>query len=58
MNAATAKRIEEMKKQTIGVEVEMYGISRAKAARIAAGVIFMCLANIPFVIYNISRKEY
>ena len=26
-----------MKKQTIGVEVEMYGISRVKAARIAAG---------------------
>ena len=37
MNAATARRIEEMKKQTIGVEVEMYGISRVKAARIAAG---------------------
>ena len=37
MNAATARRIEEMKKQTIGVEVEMYGITREKAARIAAG---------------------
>ena len=36
MNAATARRIEEMKKQTIGVEVEMYGITREKAARIAA----------------------
>ena len=37
MNAATARRIEEMKKQTIGVEVEMYGITREKAAKIAAG---------------------
>ena len=36
MNARTAKQIEEMKKQTIGVEVEMNNISREKAAKIAA----------------------
>ena len=36
MKAATARRIENMKKQTIGVEVEMYGISRRDAAGIAA----------------------
>ncbi len=36
MNENTAKQIGEMKKQTIGVEVEMNSISRSKAARIAA----------------------
>ena len=36
MKAATARQIENMKKQTIGVEVEMYGISRRDAAAIAA----------------------
>ena len=36
MKASTAKQIEAMKKQTIGVEVEMYGISRQKAAKVAA----------------------
>lgn len=36
MNAKTAKQIENMKKQTIGVEVEMNGITRAKAAQVAA----------------------
>lgn len=33
----TAKQIENMKKQTIGVEVEMNSIRRSTAARIAAG---------------------
>ena len=32
----TARQQEEMKKQTIGVEVECYGIERRKAAKIAA----------------------
>lgn len=36
MNAKLAKQIEEMKKQTIGVEVEMNSISREKASRLAA----------------------
>ena len=36
MNAQTRARIEEMKKQTIGVEVEMNSIKRSKAAKIAA----------------------
>ena len=36
MNDKIAKQIEEMKKQTIGVEVEMNSITREKAARIAA----------------------
>lgn len=36
MNARTARQIEEMKKQTIGVEVEMNNITRNKAAKIAA----------------------
>nr|DAX11136.1 MAG TPA: Putative amidoligase enzyme [Bacteriophage sp.] len=36
MNEKTAKQIENMKKQTIGVEIEMNNISREKAARIAA----------------------
>lgn len=36
MNAKTAKQIEDMKKQTIGVEVEMNGITREKAAHVAA----------------------
>lgn len=36
MNAKTAKQIAEMKKQTIGVEVEMNNITRERAARIAA----------------------
>ena len=33
MNEKTRIQIEEMKKQTIGVEVEMYNITREKAAR-------------------------
>lgn len=36
MNEKIARQIEEMKKQTIGVEVEMNGITREQAARIAA----------------------
>ena len=36
MNAKVTKQFEEMKKQTIGVEVEMNNISRSKAAQIAA----------------------
>ncbi len=36
MNEKTAKQIEEMKKQTIGVEVEMNNIERNKAAKLAA----------------------
>lgn len=36
MNTKTARQIEEMKKQTIGVEVEMNNITRNKAAKIAA----------------------
>ena len=36
MKEATRKQIEEMKNQTIGVEIEMYGIERREAARIAA----------------------
>ena len=36
MNAKTANQIAEMKKQTIGVEVEMNNIDRSKAAKIAA----------------------
>lgn len=36
MNAKAARQIEEMKKQTIGVEVEMNNITRPKAAKLAA----------------------
>ena len=36
MNDKTIKQIEEMKKQTIGVEVEMNSITRQKAAQVAA----------------------
>ena len=36
MNEKTAKQIKEMMSQTIGVEVEMNSITRAKAAQIAA----------------------
>ena len=36
MNAKVEKQIQEMKKQTIGVEVEMNNITREKAAKIAA----------------------
>lgn len=36
MNEKLARQIEEMKKQTIGVEVEMNHIERSKAAKIAA----------------------
>ncbi len=36
MNAKTAMQIEEMKKQTIGVEVEMNSITREQAAKVAA----------------------
>ena len=36
MNEKTARQIEEMKKQTIGVEVEMNNIKREKAAKVAA----------------------
>lgn len=37
MNEKTARQIAEMKKQTIGVEVEMNNITRQKAAKVAAG---------------------
>ena len=36
MNANTERRIENMKQQTIGVEVEMNSLSRQKAAKVAA----------------------
>ena len=36
MNDKIAKQIEEMKKQTIGVEVEMNSLTRQKAAQVAA----------------------
>lgn len=36
MNEKTRRQIEEMEKQTIGVEVEMNSIKRNKAAKIAA----------------------
>ena len=36
MKENTARQIENMKNQTIGVEIEMYNISRHKAAQIAA----------------------
>ena len=36
MNEKTARQITEMKKQTIGVEVEMNSITRQKAAKVAA----------------------
>jgi hypothetical protein len=36
MNERTARQIEEMKKQTIGIEVEMNNIRRDKAAELAA----------------------
>ena len=35
MNEKTRNQIEEMKKQTIGVEIEMNNISRDKAAKVA-----------------------
>ena len=41
MNEKTRIQIEEMKKQTIGVEVEMYNITREKAARTIAQSIFI-----------------
>ncbi len=36
MNTKTARQIEEMKKQTIGIEIEMNSISRSKAAKLAS----------------------
>ena len=36
MNTKTEAQIARMKTQTIGVEIEMNGISREKAAKIAA----------------------
>ncbi|WP_320951973.1 amidoligase family protein [Hungatella effluvii] len=36
MNEKITRQVEEMKQQTIGVEVEMNGITREKAARLAA----------------------
>lgn len=36
MNDKIARQIEEMKTQTIGVEVEMNNITRERAARVAA----------------------
>ena len=37
MNEKLKNQVAEMKKQTIGVEVEMNGIERSKAAKLAAG---------------------
>ena len=36
MTDKTMNQIEQMKKQTIGVEIEMNNITREKAARLAA----------------------
>lgn len=36
MNAKIAQQIENMKQQTIGVEIEMSGISRQQVARVVA----------------------
>ena len=36
MNEKTRTQIEELKKQTIGVEVEMNSIDRSRAAKVAA----------------------
>ncbi len=36
MNDKVLRQVEEMKKQTIGVEVEMNNIARDKAAKVAA----------------------
>ena len=36
MSQRTENQVNEMKKQTIGVEVEMNNITREKAARLAA----------------------
>ena len=36
MNEKTRVQIEEMKKQTLGVEVEMNNIERSRAAKVAA----------------------
>ena len=36
MNEKITRQIEEMKKQTIGVEVEMNNITRSKAAKLVA----------------------
>ena len=36
MNAKLAKMVEDMKKQTIGVEIEMAGITRQEAAKVVA----------------------
>ena len=36
MNAKLAKMVEDMKKQTIGVEIEMAEITRQQAAKVVA----------------------
>ena len=36
MNAKTERQIENLKKQTIGVEIEMNHITRERAAKLAA----------------------
>ena len=36
MNEKMARQIAEAKKQTIGVEIEMNGITRSRAAKVAA----------------------
>lgn len=40
MNEKTRIQIEEMKKQTIGVEVEMNNIDRSRAAKVARRVLW------------------
>ena len=48
MNEKTARQIEEMKKQTIGVEVEMNNITRKEAAEVAANFFGTNRCVIPF----------
>ena len=45
MKENTANQIKNMKEQTIGVEVEMYDISRKKAAEVAADFFGTGLTN-------------
>ena len=53
MNEKTRNQIEEMKKQTIGVEIEMNNISRDKAAKVAARYFGTCRYE-----YTDSRNGY
>ena len=64
MNQKTLKQIEEMKQQTIGVEIEMNNITRKEAAEVVAkhfgteAIIQQAFMDIPVGLAKTIKEEF